>query len=119
MAYELLQNLHYRSAASRSYFTVYAMVSEYLKDVISFRPNWEGPTHSRLQSLVLNNLYRLEKTVRHDLQEKISALYTLRLQADYCPSVKFGEEEARSSIGLMKRVLETLEVYYAESNRSD
>lgn len=116
VTYELLDRKRYRSAVSRSYFAVYARLSEILSKQMVFSLGWQGPRHSALRDLILNNLYAIEPTDRKELCGQVIHLYTLRLYADYVPTIAIERDEARIAFGIMDKILRKLEVSYENTD---
>lgn len=75
-----------RSSISRAYYAVFSITtSELLRHDVSFKPGWEGPTHTKLPQLARNNLKKLSLRNRRDLCTIIRRLYLARIDADYTP----------------------------------
>ncbi len=95
----LRQKKAFRSAISRAYYAVYALVTARLCETgLNFAHEWEGPAHQSVPELVKNHLKRLSRNQRSKVAEAIKILYSVRIQADYWPSASVGVAEARESL---------------------
>ena len=93
-----------RSAASRAYYAVYALVAERLHAAgvqPGTSPDRSGPSHASLPVLCEHNLAGLKTWERRDLKAAARRLYARRVEADYIPHVAVGEPEARSAMSDM------------------
>jgi hypothetical protein len=70
-------------------------------------PDREGPSHARIRPLIETSMPNMQQAKRVKLSELIGRLYTLRIDADYKPSVDVEDREAREAISIMKTVFES------------
>lgn len=104
----LLVEDHFRSAVARAYYAAYSKVTHELATVagLPMPPGREGPTHSRIRSVIETSMPNMDQAKRDKLSEMLGRLYTLRIEADYRPSSPVGAPEARAAISLMTTVFE-------------
>lgn len=100
---------HPRSCISRAYYAAYSLISSELSATkgVSFPLGRHGPSHTDLPNLIGAHLRRKfgHKHVK-DLKAAIRRLYFARLEADYEPHQKLGEDEARKAVLDARLVLE-------------
>jgi uncharacterized protein (UPF0332 family) len=109
-AHELLARRRWRACVNRAYYAVYAETTAALADArLAMPAGREGPHHIPLPQVVGYNLMSLANTDRWRLADLIGRLYAMRCLADYRPSVSVEQDEARISLGLMRRALSLLE----------
>ena len=103
---------HYRSCLSRAYYAAYAKVTHALAAApgVTFPPNREGPNHpgetgtGGIRRLVETGMPNLNQAQRLKLSELIGRLYTLRIFADYRPSVEVDARDAREAISIITTI---------------
>ncbi len=114
-ANELVELERFRSCISRAYYAAYAKVTQEL--VMTARlpmpSDREGPNHpGRLGSggirrLIETSMPNMQQSKRTKLSELIGRLYTLRIDADYKPSVTVESRDAREAISIMKTIFDS------------
>lgn len=67
----------------------------------------DGPSHARIRPLIETSMPNMKAEKRIKLSELIGRLYTLRIDADYKPSVEVGDGDAREALAIMKTVFES------------
>jgi uncharacterized protein (UPF0332 family) len=101
----LIEEGRWRSAVSRAYYAVYARISAALARLgVQMPAGREGPSHTRLPDLVVDQLKRLSKSLRWRVAGMVRGLYNRRLSADYRPSVRIGNAQARGAANAMTEV---------------
>lgn len=106
-AAELVQEKRYRSSASRAYYAAFSKITQELVSAGVIMPaGYEGPSHSRVRPLVETRLSRMNMNKRIALSHLIGRLYTLRIDADYRPSVEFEGADAREALSIMNKIFE-------------
>lgn len=109
VASRLVTEDQFRSCASRAYYAAYSKVTHEL--VVTARlpmpPGREGPSHARIRPLIESSMPNMETPRRVKLSELIGRLYTLRVDADYKPSVEVEGADAREALSIMKTVFES------------
>jgi hypothetical protein len=65
------------------------------------------PSHARLRRLIESSMPRMDTRRRVRLSELIGRLYTLRIDADYKPSVEVEGVDAREALSIMKTIFES------------
>jgi len=101
-AIELKNGRYWRSAVSRAYYAAYSLVSGCLREHgLAMPAGREGPSHGNLSGLIQSNLTVLRAQDRPRLASRLLDLYTLRIVADYWPSVELGEADVLSALRLM------------------
>ncbi|HVX85444.1 MAG TPA: hypothetical protein VH253_11735 [Phycisphaerae bacterium] len=106
---------HFRSCLSRAYYAAYSKVAHELvtQSKTTFPPNREGPSHpgesgtGGIRRLIESNMTALKPERRTKLSEMIGRLYTLRIFADYRPSLGVGVRDAREAISIMNTVFDS------------
>ncbi len=112
-ANELVES-RFRSCLSRAYYAVYSKVTHDLTAApgIAFPPRREGPNHpgetgsGGIRRLIETSMPGMTPERRLKLSELIGELYTLRLYADYRPSVEIDASDAREAISMMNKVFD-------------
>ncbi len=100
-----LVDTNFRSAVARAYFAAYAKLAQELIDAGAQMPkDREGPSHKKLQPMIETQLTSMGKEKRAALSNLIGQLYTLRIYADYKPSIVTAAREAREAISLMHKI---------------
>jgi uncharacterized protein (UPF0332 family) len=98
----------WRSAASRAYYAVFAIVSFLLvRKGLQMPQGREAPSHARLARMVTDHLTELGD-VRWRVFHRIRALYALRLDADYVPSLPVDNTRVRQALAMMAEVFHDL-----------
>ena len=102
----LLTEDHYRSAVARAYYAAYSKITHSLVSVagLPMPPGREGPSHSRIGRIFETSMPHMTQAKRDKLSELLGRLYTLRIDADYRPSIPIGIRDARAAISLMTTV---------------
>lgn len=109
-AIQLFTKDTWRGCVSRAYYATYSGVTDaLLKIPIAMPAGREGPHHIPLPAMIGNNLTTLAANKRWRLSGLVKQLYDLRCLADYRPSVAVEENEARITLGLMKKAFDLLE----------
>lgn len=105
----LLTQERFRSCASRAYYAAYSKVTHELVFAarLTMPPDREGPSHARIRPLIETSMPNMQQDKRVKLSELIGRLYTLRIDADYKPSVEVEGRDAREAISIMKTVFES------------
>ena len=94
---------------SRAYYAAYSKVTHELVFTaqLEMTPDREGPSHKRLRPIIETSMPNMQQDKREKLSELIGRLYTLRIDADYKPSVEVEGRDAREAISIMKTVFES------------
>src|SRR5439155_19101065 len=100
-----LVNEHYRSCLSRAYYAAYSKVTFALAAApnLSFPVGREGPNHPSetgaggIRRLIETSMPEMDQPRRVKLSELIGRLYTLRVDADYKPSIGVDDRDAREA----------------------
>jgi len=105
----LLTEDHYRSAVARAYYAAYSKITHELVAIagLAMPPGREGPSHSRIRSVIVTSMPNMAEPKRDKLSEMLGRLYTLRIDADYSPSSPVGITEARAALSLMATIFES------------
>jgi hypothetical protein len=74
---------------------------------LTMPPDREGPSHARIRPLIETSMPDMAQNKRVKLSELIGRLYTLRIDADYKPSIEVKGRDAREAISIMKTVFES------------
>src|SRR6266853_365457 len=106
---------NYRSCVARAYYAAYSKVTFALAAApgVSFPEDREGPNHpgetgtGGIRRLIETSMPDMDQPRRVKLSELIGRLYTLRIFADYRPSVEVEGKEAREAISIMKKVFDS------------
>src|SRR5436190_22725016 len=96
----------FRSCVARAYYAAYSKVSHELAFTAGLQmpPGREGPSHARLRPLIETSMPNMAQPKREKLSELVGRLYTMRVDADYKPSTRVEDAEAREAISIMKTV---------------
>src|SRR5688572_32017770 len=94
---------NYRSCLSRAYYAAYSKVTHSLAATpgVTFPTGREGPNHpgetgvGGIRRLIETHMPGMDQRRRVRLSELIGRLYTLRIDADYKPSVEVNAGDAR------------------------
>ena len=100
---------------ARAYYAAYSKVTHALAAApgVNFPANREGPNHpgetgtGGIRRLIETSMPDMDKPRRVKLSELIGQLYTLRIFADYRPSVEVKGRDARESISIMNTVFDS------------
>jgi hypothetical protein len=106
---------NFRSCLSRAYYAAYSKVTHELAGVpgMTFPNNREGPNHpgetgtGGIRRLIETSMPNMQQHKRVKLSELIGRLYTLRVFADYRPSVEVAGRDAREAISIMNTVFDS------------
>jgi hypothetical protein len=109
-----LVNENYRSCLNRAYYAAYSKVTFALaaSPNVTFPSGREGPNHpgelgtGGIRRLIQSSMPDMDQDRRVWLSELIGRLYTLRIDADYKPSVEVNAGDAREAISIMNRVFD-------------
>ncbi|MGN6506326.1 MAG: hypothetical protein ACTHM6_12265 [Tepidisphaeraceae bacterium] len=108
----------YRSCLSRAYYAAYSKVTHLLvAKGVPMPPDREGPNHpghlptgnaahNGIRRLIVTHLTQFDDLKRRKLSELVGELYTLRLYADYRPSIDIGASDAREAVSMMNTIFE-------------
>lgn len=100
----LVSQKQWRSAISRAYYAAFALVANSLtRSGVSMPRDWEGPSHAKVAALICDKLTAL-RDARWRVFHWVKALYALRLDADYRPSLAIGNAHARRAVAIMAEV---------------
>ena len=102
----------FRSCISRAYYAAYSKVAHELVVTggLTMAKDREGPNHpgelgrGGIRRLIETSMPNMRQDRRIKLSEWIGRLYTLRIDADYKPSVVVGSRDAREAISIMNDV---------------
>jgi uncharacterized protein (UPF0332 family) len=105
---------NYRSCVSRAYYAAYSKVTHALAAApgVTFPANRDGPNHpgetgtGGIRRLIVTSMPDMKRPRRENLSDMIGRLYTLRVFADYRPSVEVEDRDAREAISIMKTVFD-------------
>ena len=105
---------NFRSCIARAYYAAYSKVTYVLAATpgVTFPANREGPNHpgetgtGGIRRLIETSMPDMETARRRKLSELIGRLYTVRVFADYRPSVEVDGRDAREAISIMKTIFE-------------
>jgi hypothetical protein len=106
---------NYRSCVARAYYVAYSKVTHTLAAAsgVTFPANREGPNHpgesgtGGIRRLIETSMPGLDRSQRVKLSELIGRLYTMRIFADYRPSVEVEGRDAREAISIMNTVFDS------------
>ena len=106
---------NFRSCMSRAYYAAYSKVTQELVVTakLAMPPHREGPNHpgergtGGIRRLIQTSMPNMQPDRRIKLSELIGRLYTLRIDADYRPSVKVESRDAREAISMMNTVFDS------------
>lgn len=103
----LVQEEKHRSATARAYYAAYSKVAYALvAEGLDMPPGREGPKHSRVRPVIETSMPDMEEKKREELSRLMGRLYTLRINADYKPSVLVEGKESREAISILKTIFE-------------
>lgn len=114
-----LVKTRFRPCLSRAYYAAYSKVTQDLIAVgVPMPAGREGPNHpghlptgdagsKGIREMIIQGLTGLEVKKRRALSELIGELYTLRLYADYRPSIEVDAADAREAVSMMNTVFES------------
>ncbi len=99
---------HHRSAVARAYYAAYSKVTHELVTTagLTMPPGREGPSHARLRPLIETSMPNMTPARRRKVSELVGRLYTLRIDADYRPSVPVESREAREAASIMTTIFD-------------
>lgn len=109
----LLTQERFRSCMSRAYYAAYSKVAHELVATagLAMPANREGPHHTgrrgAIRPMIETSMPNMSPQKRVKLSELIGRLYTLRIEADYRPSVNVTSHDARDAVSIMKTVFES------------
>lgn len=105
----LLTQDRFRSCLSRAYYAAYSKVAHELVFTaqLSMPPDREGPSHARIRPIIETSMPNMRQDKRVKRSELIGRLYTLRIDADYKPSVQVEGADAREALSIVKTVFES------------
>lgn len=104
----------FRSCLSRAYYAAYSKVTNGLAAApgVMFPQGREGPNHpgelgtGGIRRLIETSMPGMSQERRVKLSELVGSLYTLRLYADYRPSIDIDARDAREAISMMNTVFD-------------
>jgi uncharacterized protein (UPF0332 family) len=114
-----LVKTRFRPCLSRAYYAAYSKVTRDLIEAgVPMPPGREGPNHpghlpggvassKGIRQLIVDRLTKLTPAERRALSEILGELYTLRLYADYHPSIDVDAADAREAVSMMNTVFES------------
>lgn len=103
----------FRSCVSRAYYAAYSKVTHELLTAagVTMPADREGPGHGTgrggIRRMIETNMPAMHHDKRVKLSELIGRLYTLRIDADYKPSVEVAALDAREAISIMNAVFDS------------
>lgn len=99
----------FRSCVARAYYAAYSKVTHELAVTAGLQmpPGREGPSHARIRPLIETSMPNMAQPKREELSELVGRLYTLRVDADYKPSTRVEDAEAREAVSMMKTIFES------------
>lgn len=106
---------NFRSCLSRAYYAAYSKITHGLAGTphITFPAGQEGPNHpgrlgtGGIRRLIETSMPDMDQSRRVKLSELIGRLYTLRIFADYRPSVEVEARDAREAISIMNTIFDS------------
>jgi uncharacterized protein (UPF0332 family) len=106
---------HYRACLNRAYYAAFSKVSFKLASTpgVVFPQGREGPNHpgktgaGGIRRQIEAHFKELDTDKRIKLSELIGRLYTLRIAADYKPSVNVDGRDAREAVSIINTVFES------------
>jgi uncharacterized protein (UPF0332 family) len=106
---------HHRSCISRAYYAAYAKITHELVVTAgcSMPAGREGPNHpgklgtGGIRRIIETKMPNMNREKRDKLSEMIGRLYTLRIDADYKPSVSIEGRDAREAISIMNTIFDS------------
>jgi len=112
-ARRLMTEDNFRSCVSRSYYAAYSKVTHELVVTagLTMPQDREGPHHTggrgAIRQLITTSMPNMQSVKRVKLSELIGRLYTLRISADYKPSVEVEGRDAREAVSIMNTVFDS------------
>lgn len=105
----LVTEERFRSCASRAYYAAYSKVTHELVMTagLAMAADREGPGHASIRRLIETSMPNMQQEKRVKLSELVGRLYTLRIDADYKPSVEVEGADAREALSIMKTIFES------------
>ncbi len=105
---------NHRSCLNRAYYAAYSRVTFALAGTpgVTFPAGREGPNHpgelgtGGIRRLIQTSMPNMEQDRRVWLSGLIGRLYTLRIDADYKPSVEVNAGDAREAVSIMNKVFD-------------
>lgn len=99
----------FRSCLNRAYYAAYSKVTFRLSGApgVTFPAGREGPNHpgeigtGGIRRLIETSMPDMDQSRRVKLSELVGRLYTLRIDADYKPSVEVNAGDAREAVSIM------------------
>jgi uncharacterized protein (UPF0332 family) len=105
----LLRERHWRSSVARAYYAAYSRVTAMLlARGVTMPAGREGSSHANLPGLLETYLMQLGNR-RWTAAGLVRKLYSMRLMADYQPSVPVDEGDARNTLSMMMRAFHLLQ----------
>ena len=100
---------------SRAYYAAYSKVTHELVVMagLTMPPDREGPNppgktgRAGIRRLIETSMPNMRQDKREKLSELVGRLYTLRIDADYKPSVVVESRDAREAITIMKTIFDS------------
>lgn len=114
-ANQLIAQDHYRSCISRAYYAAYSKVTHELiaSAGLTMPKDREGPSHpgkvgsGGIRRMIESGMPQMNGPKRVKLSELVGRLYTLRIDADYKPSVAIDGRDAREALSIMKTIFDS------------
>ena len=104
----LAQARRWRSAVSRAYYAVFALVAFALvRKGVTMPRGREGPSHAKLAALVSTHLPELGGA-KWRVFGQVKGLYALRIDADYMPSSRVDRARSYVALSMMSEVFRDL-----------
>ena len=103
----------FRSCVSRCYYAAYSKVTHELVTTagLTMPKDRDGPHHTggrgAIRQMVTTSMPNMQLIKREKLSELIGRLYTLRISADYKPSVEVEGRDAREAVSIMNTVFDS------------
>jgi uncharacterized protein (UPF0332 family) len=105
---------NYRSCLNRAYYAAYSKVTFVLAAApsVTFPAGREGPNHpgeagtGGIRRLIETSMPDMDSDRRVWLSQLLGRLYTLRIDADYKPSVEVEAGDAREAVSIMNKVFD-------------
>jgi hypothetical protein len=99
---------------NRAYYAAYSKVTFALAAApgVAFPAGREGPNHpgetgtGGIRRLIMSAMPNMEQAKRVKLSELVGRLYTLRIDADYKPSVEVEDGDAREAVSIMNTIFD-------------
>ena len=110
-AQKLLDNEHFRSSVSRSYYAAYCAVAGLLVDEkLTYSYNRNNPDYKNMPAYIKNNLQGIEREKRESAAKTYVMLWKARTDADYRPGRSCTRDTALNAMRASQRILRDLEV---------